>query len=528
MHKQMLINVADPEEARVAILEDDVLEELYVELASERRHAGDIYKATVLNIEQSIQAAFVELGLGKNGFLHASDIMPGLYGNVLPKTDPMKNRRRDEIPITKLVRRGQELLVQVSKESMGSKGPSVTTYLSIPGRYLVLMPGVVHLGVSRKIEDDETRQKLKTMLTDLDRPEGMGFIVRTAGAGRTKRDLARDMRHVMRIWQAIEKQARQASGPALLYAESDLVIRSVRDLFTSDTDELIVDSEEALKRAKEYLRIVSPASRRKVKLYTGATPLFHKYGIEDQIDGITERKVNLSNGGSIIVEQTEAMVVVDVNSGKFTEEKDPELTAFHTNMLAAPEVARQLRLRDKGGIVAIDFTDMKLEKHQRQVERKLADAMRRDRARSKMLRISRFGIIEMTRQRVRPGIAFAGHEVCPLCKGGGMVRSVEGMALYVMRQLRMRLNKPNVAAIEVVVNPSVAACILNNKRQQLVEIEKKYAKSINVTANGEFNVGSVDFQVEKPPRKKQTGRKETRKKTNVRNRNPRRASAQGA
>ena len=522
MVKRMLINVADTEEARVAILEDDVLEELYVERSSSRRHAGDIYEARVLNLEQSIQAAFVDLGHDRNGFLHASDVMPGMQGSMLPKSDAGKGaRRRDETDITKLLRRGQEVLVQVSKESMHGKGPSVTTYLSLPGRYLVLMPGVSHCGVSRKIEDDDARQKLKKILTELELPPDKGFIVRTAGAGRTKRDLARDMRHVTRIWEEIEEKAGKLTAPSLIYAESDLVIRCMRDLFTSDTDELIVDSDEAAKRAKDYLRIVSPTSRHKVKVYSGTTPLFHKYHIEEEIERITRRKVNLPNGGSIVLEQTEAMVVVDVNSGKFTEEKDPELTAYRTNMEAAKEVARQLRLRDMGGVLCLDFIDMKQEKHRRAVERELATAMRRDRARSKILRTSRFGIIEMTRQRIRPGVSLTTHEVCPACKGTGMVESVEGMGLYIMRLVPVRLNKPNVSHVEIVVRPDIAAFLLNSKRHQLVEIETELNKTISVRGNGDFNIDTVEFNVTKAPPPKEAGAK-----THVRNRNSRRRAAQ--
>jgi ribonuclease E len=327
----------------------------------------------------------------------------------------------------------------------------------------------------------------------------------------------------MRIWQAIEERARTVPTPALLYEESDLVIRCVRDLFTSDTDELLIDSEEAAKRAKDYLRIISPTYLRKVKFHEGPAPLFHKFGIEDEIDRIMRRKVNLKSGGALVIEQTEAMVVVDVNSGSYTEEKDAEETAFRTNMEAAPEIARQLRLRDLGGLIAIDFIDMKQDRHRRAVERELARAMRRDRARSKALHISRFGIVEMTRQRVRPGISLASQAVCPVCKGIGLVKSVESMALYLMRQVRMRLSKPDVESIEVITNPEVASFVLNTKRRDIVALETETGKSISIRSSAEHGAEAIEFNVTKT-----TKEKEATGKPHVRDRRPRRQPAQSA
>jgi ribonuclease E len=297
----------------------------------------------------------------------------------------------------------------------------------------------------------------------------------------------------------------------------------VRDLFTSDVDELIIDSEEAARRAKEYLRIASPSYRSRLKLYNGPTPLFHKYGIEQEIDRILQRKVKLPSGASLVIEQTEGMVVVDVNSGSFTEEKDAEVTAFRTNMEAAPEVARQLRLRDLGGVIAVDFIDMKLEKHRRAVEQELAKAMRRDRARSKSLRISRFGVVEMTRQRIRPGISQANYAVCPVCRGSGQVKSVEGTSLFLMRQLRIRLSQPAVTGVELTASPEVAAFLLNNKRRELVALETETGKSLTIRASAELSGDSASFA-----EKNATTEKEASGRSHVRHRRARRQPAQGA
>jgi len=491
MKRRMLINVSEPEETRIAILEDGTLEELYIERASVGSQVGNIFKAKVLNIEPSIQAAFVDLGKERNGFLHSSDIMPGLQGRLMPE-QPVDMRRKQEANVHKLLKRGQEVLVQITKDGIGAKGPSVTTYISLPGRYLVMMPGVKHYGVSRKIADDNERLRLKKILGELELPTSAGFIVRTAGEGRSKRELQNDLRYVLRLWEALEKQIKSVPT-GCVYQESDLVTRSIRDFFTADIDEMMIDSDEGYRRAKQAMKIVSPAYQKRVILYEDKEPLFHKNNIEDEIERLYRRRLPLKSGGSIVIEPTEALVSIDVNSGTFTEEKDPEETAFKTNMEAAIEVARQLRLRDLGGVIVIDFIDMRSDKHKHELEKALYQAMKRDRARSKILKLSRFGLIQMTRQRMRPSVKSSVFETCPNCSGAAIVRSVESMVLVIIRQLRVRLAKKGVIGVEIVAHPRVAEELLNNKRRNLIRIEQEFQKSIVIRSDASKRIEDVEF-----------------------------------
>ncbi|HUS58376.1 MAG TPA: Rne/Rng family ribonuclease [Planctomycetota bacterium] len=495
MKRKMLINVSEPEETRIAVLEDSILQELYIERTSAGSQVGNIFKSKVLNVEPSIQAAFVDLGKERNGFLHASDVMPGLMGRLVPET-AVDMRRRQDIGIQKLVKRGQEVLVQITKDGIGSKGPSVTTYISLPGRYLVMMPGVKHYGVSRKIADEQERQRLKKILGEIELPTNSGFIVRTAGEGKSKRDLQNDLRYVTRLWSVVEQQI--ASAPyGCVYQESDLVTRSIRDFFTADIDEVLIDSEEGFRRARQAMKVVSPAYQKRVKRYDDKEPLFHKANIEEEIERLYRRRVPLKSGGSVVIEPTEALVSIDVNSGTFTEERDAEETAFKTNMEAANEIARQLRLRDLGGVIVIDFIDMRSEKHKSELEHELGVAMKRDRARSKTLKITKFGLIQMTRQRMRPSVKSTIFETCPNCSGGAVVRSIESMVLFVLRQLRVRLGKKGVTSMEVSVHPRVAEDLLNRKRQSLIKIEDEFGRSVIVTGNPERRIEDVEFVASK-------------------------------
>ena len=492
MKKRMLMNVSELEETRIAILEDGSLQELYIERESAGSQVGKIDKAKVLNVESSIQAAFVDLGHDRNGFLLASDIMPGLLGKLMPEKG-IDTRKRPDAVIQKLIKRGQEILVQITKDGIGAKGPSVTTYMSLPGRYLVMMPGVKHYGVSRKIDDDPERQRLKKILTGLELPKNAGFIVRTAGEQKSKRELTSDLRYVMRLWAAVEKQIETAEAPCSVYQESDLITRSIRDFFTTDIDEVLIDSTSGYKQAREVMKIVSPTYQRRVKLYERKEPLFHKYSIEEEIERVYRRRVPLKSGGSIVIEPTEALVSIDVNSGTFTEEKDPEETAYKTNMEAAAEIARQLRLRDLGGVIVMDFIDMRSDKHKREVEKQLHQHMKRDRARSKALRITRFGLVQMTRQRMRPSVKTATFQKCPQCSGAAVVRSVESMVLYALRQLRVRLGKKSVIEIQVTAHTRVAEELLNRKRRSITRIEEEFGKSVRIIGSPEKKLDRVDF-----------------------------------
>lgn len=374
-------------------------------------------------------------------------------------------------PIQEVFKRGDEVLVQVIKESIGTKGPTLSTYISIPGRYLVLMPGLNRVGVSRKIADEAQRRKLREIMNELNPPKGLGFIVRTAGLERTKRELAKDLAYLLRLWKVILRRIKKAKAPAAIYQESDMITRTIRDVFSSDIDTIWIDERGAFERAQEFLRVVMPKFVDRLKFYNEKVPLFHKYGIEDEITKIQRRHVPLPEGGSIVIDQTEALVAIDVNSGNFRVENDAERTAYEMNLRAAKEIARQLRLRDLGGVIVNDFIDMRDEKHRRGVEKALRDAVQRDRARTKILRMSQFGLIEMTRQRIRPSLKRSVYEDCPHCRGAGVVKTVESMSIEVMRLLALAAHRSDIHRVNICVHPSVATYLNNRKRPEIVRLE---------------------------------------------------------
>jgi ribonuclease E len=516
MKKEMLINVSQPEECRIGIIEDGVLEELYVERASQDNYVGNIYKGRIVNLEPSIQAAFVDFGVGRNGFLHISDVEPQYFrqggydpaeafagprnsefdlGDEGEEERPARPRRQQQRPgarprvkppIQEIFRRGDEVLVQVIKEGIGSKGPTLSTYISIPGRYLVLMPALGRVGVSRKIDDEEVRRDLRRTLLELNPPKGLGFIVRTAGQDRTRKELSRDMAYLLRLWKVIVRRIKKTQGPTDIYEESDMIIRTIRDIFTSDVDAIHIDQPQAYERAKEFLQLVMPRYAHCLHLYEGKEPLFHKYRIESEIARIHQRKVPLRDGGSIVIDQTEALVAIDVNSGNFRKDDNAEETAYQLNMAAAQEIARQLRLRDLGGVIVNDFIDMRKERHRRGVERALHDAMKRDRARTKVLRTSPFGLIEMTRQRIRPSLKTSVYGDCPCCSGRGMVKTSESMSIEVVRVLQLAAHLPRVSRITVRVNDQVASYLNNRKRKEIIRIEDDAQIGIQILGSEGF------------------------------------------
>jgi ribonuclease E len=554
MKQEMLINVSQPEECRIAIVEDGLLEELYIERTSADNYVGNIYKGRVVNIEPSIQAAFVDFGVGRNGFLHISDVesqyfrqggydpdKPITYGDRGPRTEPRRDEPRheerhdmgpeephpaapvDEVltaevaevdveeegeedfdedgprrkrpntrgprfgvrprikpPIQDILRRGDELLVQVIKEGIGTKGPTLSTYISIPGRYLVLMPALGRVGVSRKIEDDEARRKLRDIMNELSPPQGLGFIVRTAGVDRTKKEISRDLAYLLRLWKVITRRIKKHPAPVTIYEESDMIIRTIRDIFTGEVDSIFIDEAAAHERAKEFLQIVMPRYVNRLQLYGGKEPLFHKYNIEAEIAKIHQRKVPLRQGGSIVIDQTEALVAIDVNSGNFRADDSAEETAYQMNLLAAKEIARQLRLRDLGGVIVNDFIDMRKERHRRNVERGFRDAMKRDRARTKILRTSPFGLIEMTRQRIRPSLKRSVYKDCPCCTGTGVVKTAESMAIEVVRLLMFAAQRDGASRVAVTVADEVANYLHNKKRREIAKLEDQSNMTIQV------------------------------------------------
>ncbi|HUO07883.1 MAG TPA: Rne/Rng family ribonuclease [Phycisphaerae bacterium] len=661
----MLINVVEGEEIRIAVIRRGLLEELYMERSSTESHIGNIYKGRVTNVEPSIQAAFIDFGIGKNGFLHISDVHPQYFPKKMqprmpqhqqhrrtatagpaqqrvpagpvppapqgfqpPPATPVQNGapagsapveehpplaqvvnaespgvsyeeqpqsqseqpqeisveahaespdappaevaasengtavsdapshapeehaheddgentdvgdsteavnakeaaiaepeepadfgsaynsefededefgddeadlddghmkpmekvgrktpRRERPPIQQCLRRGQEVIVQVTKEGIGTKGPTLTTYVSCPGRYLVMMPGMAQLGVSRKIEDLDQRRELKRTLQELNPPKNLGFIIRTAGTDVAKKELQGDLNYLVRMWKVIANRIRTHKAPVELYQESDLVIRTIRDVFSDEIDRIIVDNEQVASRIRDFLSIVDPRAAGIVELYTGTMPLFQKFGVEREIEKINSRRVELNNGGSLVIDSTEALVAIDVNSGRYREQRDAELTAFNMNKEALKEVVRQLRLRDLGGVIVIDFIDMREERHKREIERLLREELANDRAKTKVLRMSQFCMIELTRQRVRPSLKRSIYMDCPHCHGSALIKTPESLSLDVMRRLAAGATRLDVTRIDLRAYPTVATFLLNRKRKALVDLEEKSNKRITV------------------------------------------------
>jgi ribonuclease E len=480
MAREMLINVAETEECRVAVVENGSLEELYVERASLSSHVGNIYKGRIVNIEAGIQAAFVDFGIAKNGFLHISDLHHRHFTTATKRDENVGCRKsfKDRPPIQKCLHKGDELVVQVTKEGIKTKGPTLSTYLALPGKYLVMMPWMRKHGVSHKIEDEQERKRLRNILQECKLPKGQGFIIRTAGQGCSKRDIQNDLRYLRRLWTAIRKRMETEKAPGELYQESNLVIRAMRDVFNSEISEIVCDSESVVRKIRDFLSIATPRLRRKVTFYNDRIPLFHKYQIEDEIAKVQSRTVQLKGGGSIVIEQTEALVSVDVNSGRYRRNQSAERTAYETNMTAAVEIARQLRLRDLGGLIICDFIDMRSEKNRKDVEKAFRTAVKRDRARSRILRISQFGVVEMTRQRMRPSLQSSTYLACPNCAGSGFVKSHESLSIEIIRLLNLSAWKKQIKRIELFVSPEVADYLQNEKRAAITQIEQLTDKRV--------------------------------------------------
>jgi ribonuclease E len=407
-----------------------------------------------------------------------------------------KGRQRTRVPIQDLLKKGQEVIVQITKEGIGAKGPTLTTYLSLPGRCLVLMPSLPKCGVSRKIADDRERRRLKRIVRELDRTGhgGIGFIVRTAGVGKTGQDVQRDLEYLEKLWGVVVQRAKGIRAPASLYVESDLVLRTMRDHFTPDIDDVVIDSEPVYKRVRDFVQTLMPRFHDAVKHHEGHAPLFHAYGIETSVEGLYQPRVELPGGGSIVVEQTEALVAIDVNSGKFKPGTTLEETAFKTNLEAIQEIVRQLRLRDLGGLIICDFIDMMDDKHRRIVERKFREALKVDRARINVGRISNFGLLELTRQRVGPGLKRTVFQTCPTCKGTSLVRTVQSKALAVLRELRALARLPGFAQLEIYSHSEVAQYLENRKRRTLVEIEDRYDITISLRPETSYPVEVVHYR----------------------------------
>jgi len=473
---QILINAVDPEECRVAVMKGTTLEDFSIEMAGGELNRGNVYKGKVTRVEPSLQASFVDYGAEKNGFLQQHEIHSDYYVDK-PAAGEKKPRR-----IQHLIKRGQELLVQVTKEPVLSKGAMLTTYISLPGRYAVLMPGGKGLGISRKIEDEKERQRLKGIMDSLNIPEAFGAIVRTAGKERKKRELSKDLRYLLRLWDNIKKKGLTSPAPCLLYKERHLAIRAIRDRFTSEVSEILVDDKDVYRDVKDFMRVISPRHAKIVKPYKDPQPIFTKYELEKQIASIFASRVPLKSGGHIVISPTEALVAIDVNSGKSTRGGSLEKTAYGTNMEAAAEIARQLRLRDLGGLIVIDFIDMRERKHNQAVIKAMKEHTKLDKARITVGGISKFGLMELVRQRISASIEYGSFVPCPHCHGKGLLPSAERLALEFLRKLRSEILKDEVTRVKGIVPMNVADYLLNKKRKELLEVETR--RNLTITIEG--------------------------------------------
>ncbi|MBZ4660479.1 MAG: Rne/Rng family ribonuclease [Desulfacinum sp.] len=483
--QHLLINASHPEEFRVALVEGQSLEGFFIETATRGKVVGNIYKGIVVNVQPSLQAAFVDYGADRNGFLPISEIHPDYYA-----TEVEGHPRIQDV-----LKTGQEVLVQVTKEEIGTKGAALTTYVSIAGRYVVIAPGQSQRGVSRKIEDEAQRERLREIAQELELPEEMGIILRTAAEGRTKREIQKDLRYLMRIWDEILKRVQESQAPCLIYRERDLAIRVVRDYFTPSIKTIWVDDMEIFRRVKEFLRIISPRHQHVVKLYKGDAPLFNKYNLEDQIDQLFQKRVPLKSGGYLIIDPTEALVAIDVNSGRATRDSALEESSYRVNLEAAQEIPKQLRLRDLGGLIVVDFIDMRSRQHIRNVERRLRDETKKDKAKIKVGRISQFGLLEISRQHLGLNIQLGSYRDCPYCEGTGMVRSTEASAVWYLRKIWNGLLKDDVVAVRGRFSTDVAHYLLNRKRNDLVYLEDHFGKEITIEASSQLapHEGHLEF-----------------------------------
>ncbi|MDZ4771673.1 MAG: Rne/Rng family ribonuclease [Planctomycetota bacterium] len=541
----ILVNATDPEEQRVAVCEGERIVDFQMTVRDQDSLVNDIYRGRVVNLEPAIGAAFIDFGQGRNGFLHTSDVL-SIYGDkewsldklLSAQIDPEewdsgtgqpqggsdapdddaddenpkqggrskggkkfrrpkggkqpRFRARPRLPITELLKKGQMVVVQVTKDAIGDKGPTLTTYISIPGRYLVLMPSMSRTGVSRKIEDEKERKRLKRILTSLDVPEGMGVIVRTAGVGHSKAEIKRDLDYLKGAWEAFGNRLNSGHGPAPLYRESDVAIRTMRDLFTPTTKAVVVDDPEVHRHITEFAEKLMPEDVQRVKLHTGARPLFQSYGIEPDFEKIFSRRIELPSGGSVVFDSAEALVAIDVNSGRTRSDGfDFEEIALKTNLEAVPEIARQIRLRDLGGIIVVDFIDMMKMGNIRTVERSFAAELENDRARSKIGRISQFGLLELTRQRLGPGIAKKAFHSCPRCRGTGRIRTVNSRAAAILRRLGSAMILKGFSTVEVKAHPEVIAYLKDSCSEYIRALEYRFTREVKLYDAPEQHEDSV-------------------------------------
>lgn len=491
MDRRMLINALDAEECRIAITEEHDLLELEIESNVGGKLKGNIYKAKISRIEPSLQAAFLDIGTQRNGFLQINDIHPSFFRGGRPN-----ERAPGRVRIQDVLEPGQELVVQVVKEERELKGATLTTYLSLPGRYLVVMPGSDRGGISRKINDAEQRKRLKKLARELEMPTGIGMIIRTAGLDRSQSELSRDLSLQLKLWERIVTAAQTAQCPAILYKESDLATRVIRDYFTPEIREILIDDAETYNRVKEFVGEVMPRYRSRVRLYENEQPIFAHFNIEQRVEETLKREVKLPSGGAIVIDSLEALVAIDVNSGKATSGESIEETAYRTNLEAADMIAHQLRLRDLGGLIVIDFIDMLDKRHRAAVERRLQEAVRSDKARVEVGRLSQFGLLEMSRQRLRATLSSQSHSTCPHCHGSGKLKNAELVALEVLRKIQAAVVVGHVSLVKARVSPGPALFLLNNKKAELARLESIHRVKIFILADGRLRADEYEFEME--------------------------------
>lgn len=474
MKREILIAM-DANEKQVAILEDGRLEEFYIERADEMRMFGNIYKGRAKSIVPGIGASFIDLGTKKDGFLYVADALKSPLdveteygeGGDSGRDSSSRMKRIDEV-----LKVGQEVIVQVVKEPIRNKGPRLTTHFSFPARYLVMMPGAEKDGVSRRIDDRLERERIRKILAEADKPKGAGFIVRTAGEGKGAKEFQRDIRYLSRVWERVQKEIHQRKAPYLIHHEADLVERVIRDYLIEENNTVVVDQPELFHRARRFCEIYLPGQQVDLRQYRDRTPLFEKYNIEKEIEKTFQKVVMLKSGGHIVIEQTEGLVAIDVNTGKYTGHRNLEETVFKTNLEAAWEVARQLRLRDMGGIIIIDFIDLERGDHRRELFRTFKEAVKKDRAKTNLVQMSELGLVEMTRQRVRPSLESAVYETCPYCEGKAMVKSPTTMAVQTVKEIRKAIGSNRSKILNVYVHPRVSERLLHQEKKAVQEIER--------------------------------------------------------
>ena len=483
MSKDIYINV-DNHEKRVIVLDNKRIEEFYIERADYFNLVGNIYKGKVDSVLPGIEAAFVNIGLEKNGFLYVSDVEKDAsdFDRLLDEEAGLDHEKKDERKqsIATMLKKGDEVLVQVVKEPISTKGARLTTHISIPGRFLVLMPFDNRIGLSKRIEDRTERDRIRKIIEELKLPKDIGFIVRTAAIGASQKDFFRETRYLTRLWQHIKYKARKAKPPALIHQEYDLILRTARDMFTEDVNKLEVDSKNDFKRISRFLSICSPHLRNRLKFYRDRAPIFEKYDLDRQVDKIYNRIIQLKSGGYLVFDETESLVAIDVNSGKSVGHRNLEETAFRTNIEAAEEIPRQLKLRDIGGIIIIDFIDMEASGHRKSVFKALEKALENDKAKSKILNISSIGLVEMTRQRVRRSIEAKSYQKCPYCNGRGTIKSASTVATKLVRQLAHVLSETRSREIFVTLNTEVARYAVSPERNMIKQLERRFRKYIRV------------------------------------------------